>query len=71
MRMTEDKTWEFLEKMAEKTMQWEGFHEKSSITDPTSKDGLHSIENSIATKAKIATLMRRIEELEVSKGNPS
>ena len=51
-------------------MHWEGFHEKSSTTHPTSKGGLHSIENSIATEVRIVALMRRIEELEVSKGNP-
>ena len=30
MRMTNDAAWIFLEEMVEKTMQWEGFHEKSS-----------------------------------------
>ena len=52
-------------------MQWEGFNEKPPTTNSTttSRSGIHSIENSIATEAKMAALMRRIEMLE-NKGTP-
>jgi len=51
------------------TMQWEGFNVKSLTTTPTSKGGIHSIENSIVAEAKMAALIRRIQALEV-KGTP-
>ena len=70
MRMTKDKAWKFIEEIAKKTMQWVGFHEKSLTINPTSKGGLHLIENSIATEVRIAAPMRRIKELEFSKRNP-
>jgi len=71
MRMTDDIAWIFFEEMTEKIMQWEGFNEKPPTTNSTTtlRSGIHSIENSIATEAKMATLMRRIEVLE-SKGTP-
>ena len=68
MRMTEDDAWKFLEETAEKTMQWEEFNEKSLT--PTSKGNIYSIENSIASEAKIVALMRRIEALEVKRTPP-
>ena len=40
MRMTNDDAWMFLEEMAEKTMQWEGFSEKSSTKNLIPKGGL-------------------------------
>jgi len=49
-RMIDD-AWTFLEEMAEKTIQWEGFYEKSSIINMTSNGDLHSIKNSISTEA--------------------
>ena len=66
-RKIDDDAWIFLEEMAEKTMQCEWFNEKPPTTTSTSRSGMHSIENSIAVEAKVATLMRRIEVLE-SKG---
>ena len=69
MRKTDDATWIFLEEIAEKTMQWEGFNEKPPTTNSMSKSGMHSIENSITTEGKVAALMRRIEVLE-SKETP-
>ena len=72
MRMTDDAAWKFLEKIAKKTMQWEGFNKKPPTTNSitTSRSGVHSIENSIAVEAKMAALMRRIEMLK-SKGDSS
>ena len=50
----------------EKTLQWEPAMKKSRISQSiTSKGGLLSLESSIAAEAKIATLMRRIEALEI------
>jgi len=34
MSMNEDDAWKFLEDMAEKTMQWEGFKEKPTPSAP-------------------------------------
>jgi len=68
MMTTKDDARKFLEDMAEKTMQWEGFTERSSTT-PTSRGGVHSIENSIAAEGKVVDLIRRIEVLEL-KGTP-
>ena len=56
----------FLEKMTEKTMQWEGFNDKLSTTFK-SKGNIYSIENSIAAEANIGALTRRIEDLEVKR----
>ena len=49
--------------MAEKTKQWEGFTERSSIITPKLRGDVHSIENSSAAEAK----MRRIEALELKR----
>jgi len=58
MGITEDDAWKFLDEMMKKTMQWEGFNEKSSTT-LASKGGIHSIKNFIAVEAKLAALMRK------------
>jgi len=55
--------------MVEKTILWEGFNDKSSITF-TSKGGVHSIENYITAEAKMAILMRRVDALEVKETPP-
>ena len=56
--------------MTEKTtMQWEEFTKRSSTITPTLRGGVRSIENSIAAKAKVVVLIRRIEALEL-KGTP-
>ena len=53
--------------MIEKTMQSEGFTEKSSIITHKLRDGVHSIENSSTAEAKVVALMRRIEALELKR----
>jgi len=59
------------EDLAEKTLQWEPTLEKSWNTTPiSSKGGLHSIESSIAAKAKIASLMRRLKVIEIKEPDP-
>ena len=47
MMMTEDDALKFVEDMAEKSMQGEGFTERSSIITPTLRGDVHSIENSM------------------------
>ena len=51
MMMTKDNAWKFVEDMTEKTMQWEGFTERSSIITPTLRGDVHSIENSITVES--------------------
>ena len=53
------------EDLAKKTHQWEPTLEKSKNTSSISSKGcFHSIESSIAAKAKISNLMRRMEALD-------
>ena len=56
--------WAFLEDMAEKTMQWETIRE-----DENPKVGVKSIETSIGAEAKLATIMHRLETLELKDKN--
>jgi len=57
--------WDLSGNLAEKILKWEPTPEKFRSTNPiSSKGGLHSIESSIATEAKISSLMRRLEALE-------
>jgi len=53
--------------MAEKTMQWVSFTERSLIITPTLKGDVHSIVNSITAEAKVAALIRRIKALELKR----
>ena len=69
MAMTEESAWEFLEKLANKTMQWEGFREKVASTN-SMKGGINQIETSIALEANITALARKVEDLEVKHNNP-
>ena len=63
--MDKNQSWVLFENLAEKTLQWEPASEKPRNSQSiASKGGLLSLESSIATEAKIATLMRRIEALE-------
>ena len=65
LKKDEDHVWDLYEALAEKTIQWESYPDKSKNQNPTtSKIKLHSIESSIAAEAKISQLMRRLELLE-------
>jgi len=65
LKKNEDEGWLLYEDLADKTIQWEPTPEKFRTNDPTSsKEGAHSIEVNIATEAKLATVMRRLEALE-------
>ena len=70
MRMTDESVLQFPEEMAEKTMQWEGFREKSSSTTSDTKGSIHQIDTSIAVEAKIDALARKVKELEVKNTTP-
>ena len=65
MSINEEDAWKFLEDMAEKTMQCEGFKDKPTPSAPVipTRGGAHSLETSIAAEAKIAALTRKVEEL--------
>lgn len=45
-------------------MQQDNFTENPSISTLTSKDGMHSIDNSITVQVKVLALIRRIETME-------
>ena len=65
MQKDENQGWDLFEDLAEKTLQWESASEKSRNSQSiASRRCFLSLESSIATEAKIATLMRRIEALE-------
>ena len=53
--------------MAEKTMRWERFTERSSIITPTLRGDIYSIESSIIVEVKVVAFMRRIEALELKR----
>ena len=53
LKKDEDQGWELYEALAEKPIQWESYPEKTNPT--TFKTGMHSIESSIVTEAKITT----------------
>ncbi|XP_026397051.1 uncharacterized protein LOC113291771 [Papaver somniferum] len=61
---TVDASWDFLIEVAEKTQQWEPIREPRNTT-PVAK--VHRIESDFEGSAKIASLVRRIEELEMQK----
>ena len=57
--------WDLFEDLAEKTIQWEPSPEKPRNSQSIAcRGGLLFIELYVASEAKIATLMRRIEVLE-------
>ena len=65
LQKDENHGWDLFEDLAEKTLQWKPASEKPKNSQSiASRGGLLSLESSITTKAKIATLMRRVEALE-------
>ena len=65
LKKDEDQGWELYDDLAEKSIQWEPSPDKSRNSNPiSSKGGLHSIEMSIASEAKLASVIRRLEALE-------
>ena len=66
LQKDENQGWDLFEDLAEKTLQWELTSEKPRNSQSiASKEGLLSLESSIAAEAKIATLMRRMEALKI------
>ena len=62
LKKDEYEGWEIYEDLAEKTFQCEPTSDKSKNSNPTLSNGsFHSIETSIATEAKFASVMRRLE----------
>ena len=59
-----DSAWAFLEDVAEKSMQWEGTREPEKPT-PT-RGGLYPIVGGQIADAKLSSLLRRIEALEIN-----
>jgi len=62
--------WDLYEDLAEKTIQWEPTSENSRNSNSSSKEGLHSVESSIANEARIANLARRVEVLKTKEPSP-
>jgi len=57
LKKDENEGCEIYEDLAKKILQWEPTNEESRTVSPiSSKRGLHSIEDSIVTEAKFATL---------------
>ena len=54
LKKDEDQGWDLYEALAEETIQWESYPEKTNPT--TFRIGMHSIESSIAAEAKITQL---------------
>ena len=65
-KVDEHKGWKIYEDLAEKTLQWEPSNEESRNPNSIpSKRGLHSIEDSIITEAKLDNVMQRLEAIEL------
>ena len=65
MKKNENEGWLLYEELADNTIQWELTPKKFRTNDPSSSQGgVHSIETNIATEAKLAAVMRRLEALE-------
>ena len=60
-----NEAWQFLEDLAEKSLQWKTTREPEKSTP--SRGGIHQIQTSLAAEAKIATLTRRLEALELQR----
>ena len=68
LQKDEDQWWELFEDLVEKTIQLEPTPDKSRNSNLKSSKGcLHSIKTSIAAEAKLASVMRRLEALEIKK----
>jgi len=66
LKKDENQGWDLFEDLAEKTLQCEPASEKPRNSQSiASKRGLLSLELTTTVEAKIATLMRRIEALEI------
>ena len=66
MKKDENEGWEIYEDLAEKILQWEPTNKESRTANPiSSKRGLHLIEDSIASEAKFANIMRRLEAIKL------
>ena len=55
--------WQFLEDLAEKSLQWEITRESDRHTP--SRGGVYQVQSSLAEEAKFASLIRMIEALEL------
>ena len=65
MKKNENEGWLLYEELADNNIQWEPTPKKFRTNDPiSSKGGVHSIEANIATEAKLAAVMQRLEALE-------
>jgi len=71
LQKSENEGCDLYENLAEKIIQWEPTNENSKNSNSISSNGgLHSIESSIAAKARIANLKRRLEVLETKEPIP-
>nr|ABB55347.1 hypothetical protein 9.t00011 [Asparagus officinalis] len=70
MTKNADEAWEFLESLSEKTMQWEHYDDRVSLV-PHSKSSGPFLESNIASEAKMVTILRRLEALEIKERAPA
>ena len=66
MVKNETEGWALYEDLADKTIHWQPNPEKVKSNDSiASKGGAYSIEDHIAHEAKLTSMMRKIESLEI------
>ncbi|XP_074323629.1 uncharacterized protein LOC141660535 [Apium graveolens] len=64
-----DQCWEFFEESTEKTMLWESnrdLDKQNETLSSLANKGFYLVGNSVAIEAKLATLTRRLEALEIT-----
>ena len=63
---TADQAWAYLEEVAENTLQWEPIREDPKRPIVAERRGMHRVEPKFEAEAKLATLTKRLEALEMN-----
>ena len=63
---TADQAWAYLEEVAENTLQWEPIREDPKRPIVAERRGMHRVEPKFEAEAKLATLTKRLEVLEMN-----
>ena len=68
---TADDAWQFFEEVAENTLEWEPVsvdNKQLTTSTVTNKGGIHKVNPNFESDAKLTSVVRRLEALELSKG---
>ena len=66
---TVNNAWEFFEEVAENTLEWKLFSiDIKQLITTTNRGGMHRINLNFENDAKITSVIRRLEALEMSNG---